>query len=248
MTAGPTVVEDAPASEHLHSLAAFPVKFLDNLLSGKMQPFGQTPSTSNQPSETNPSPFRQQAQYGMQHMTGQMTGSLERVRDWLQQWIQNSADTLRVYVNQYPPLAAFLFTLLVLSAVPVSVYVLFGLVTSAIFLTIALVGFSFVEGFILLTSGGILMAILSGIALFTTIGFAVISSIYLSYRGGCFLASNIWQASSQIGGQFKEAAQRVGQTMQSPHQQQQPYSSSGYTQSGGMQGGIGAGVSGASSS
>lgn len=165
----------------------------------------------------------------MQQVSGQMTGGLERMRDWLQQWIQNAADTLRVYVNQYPPLAAFLFTLLVLSAVPVSVWVVFGLVTSAIFLTIALVGFSLVEGFILLTSGGILVAILGGIGLFTTIGFAVITAVYLGYRGSCFLASNLWQTGSQIGGQVREAAQRVGGQMQ----QQMP-GQSGYQSSGGM--------------
>lgn len=199
---------------------------LDILLSAMQSPF-----TSTQPPT---------GQYGsapsMQHMQGQMTGGLERMRDWLQNWIQNTADTLRVYVNQYPPLAAFLFTLLVLSAVPVSIYVLFGLVTSAIFLTIALIGFSFVEGFILITSGGILMAILGGIGLFTTIGFAVISSIYLGYRGFSFLMTNVWQASGQFGGQMKEAAQRM-----------QP---SGYQggMGGGVSGGISGGTSGAASS
>lgn len=251
MTAGPTAIEDTSVSAHLHPLAAFPVKFLDDLLSGKMPPFGQTvPATSSQPGESNPLPLRQQAHYGMQQMTGRMTGSLERVRDWLQQWIQSSADTLRVYVNQYPPLAAFLFTLLVLSAVPISVYVLSGLATLAIFLTIALVGVSLVEGFILLTGGGILMAVLGGIALFTTMGFAVVGSIYLSYRGGCFLASNMWQASSQIGGQFKEAAQRVGQTIQQQAPRRQPpYDGPGCALRGGMAGDIGAGASdGASSS
>lgn len=152
----------------------------------------------------------------MHQMTGQMSGGLERMRDWLQNWIQNAADTLRVYVNQYPPLAAFLFTLLVLSAVPLSVYVIFGLVTSAIFLTIALVGFSMVEGFVLLTSGGILMTILGGIALFTTVGFTVISTIYLGYRASRYVGSNIWQAGGQISGQVKEAAQRAGQSIGGP--------------------------------
>lgn len=141
-----------------------------------MQPFGAQSGTSTM------------GAYGSStthQLGGQVANSFERVREWLQQWIQNSADTLRVYVNHYPPLAAFLFTLLVLSAVPVSVYVIFGLVTATIFLTVALVGFSIVEGFILLISGGILMTILGGVALFTTISFAVVSSIYASYRGGC---------------------------------------------------------------
>jgi uncharacterized membrane protein YgcG len=195
-----TIAVEQPASA---SLATAKHSALDFLLSTMQSPF----TTQQQPG-------MQSGQFGnqsMQQVQGQMTGGLERMRDWLQNWIQNTADTLRVYVNQYPPLAAFLFTLLVLSAVPVSVYVVFALVTSAIFLTIALVSFSLVEGFILLTSGGILMAILGGIGLFTTIGFAVVSSIYLGYRGFSFLASNVWQAGGQIGGQMKEAAQRMQQ-------------------------------------
>ena len=210
-----TTVEEVPTATVVPTslTASFPVKFLDTLLSGNMQPFGHQPSSGTGSPGEGASGMRYQAQQTMHQMTGQMQGGLERMRDWLQNWIQNAADTLRVYVNQYPPLAAFLFTLLVLSAVPVSVYVIFGLVTSVIFLTIALIGFSFVEGFILLTSGGIFMAILGGIALFTTIGFAMVSAVYTSYRGGYFLASNLWQAGGQFSGQVREAAQRVGQSM-----------------------------------
>lgn len=191
-----------------------------DMSSGMQSPFSTSPAgaTQQQPSMGGAGAYGAPGQT-MQQVSGQMTGGLERVRDWLQQWIQNAADTLRVYVNQYPPLAAFLFTLLVLSAVPVSVFVIFALVTSAIFLTISLVGFSMVEGFILLTSGGILMSVLGCIALFTTIGFAVISVIYLGYRGSSFLASNLWQAGGQLGSQVRDVAQRAGQQMQSGYQQ-----------------------------
>lgn len=181
-----------------------------------MQPFSSQPTTS----------YGQQQPYGqtqhtMQQMSGNVASGMERARDWLQNCIQNCSDNMRVYVQQYPPLAAFLFTLVVLSAVPVSVYVLFGLVTSAIFLTIAFIGFSLVEGFILLTSGGILLTVLGGIALFTTVGFSVIFAIWASYRGGSMLVSNVWQGSGQISGQLREAAQRVSSSMQ----QQTPGSS-----------------------
>lgn len=205
------------------------------LETSKMASGMQSPFSSQQ---QGPSGLSQQQGFtsgaapSMQQFTGQMTGGLERMREWLQNWIQNSADTLRVYVNQYPPLAAFLFTLLILSAVPVSVYVIFGLVTSTIFLTIALIGFSFVEGFVLLTSGGILMTVLGSIALFTTIGFAFISAIYIGYRGTSYLASNLWQASGQIGGQVRESMQRAGQPGGAPGS----YGSS-YGQSSGMMGG-----------
>lgn len=204
-------VETSPSTLRSH-------KPTTDMSTGMQSPFSTSPAGTQQQSSMG-------GQYGggpgqtMQQVSGQMTGGLERVRDWLQQWIQNAADTLRVYVNQYPPLAAFLFTLLVLSAVPVSVFVIFGLVTSSLFLTIALVGFSMVEGFILLTSGGILMSILGCIALFTTIGFAVISVIYLGYRGSSFLASNIWQAGGQLGSQVRDVAQRAGQQMQGGYQQ-----------------------------
>ena len=201
----------------------------------------QSPFTSTQQQQQPGQP----GQYGqtMQQMQGQMTGGLERMREWLQQWIQNSADTLRVYVNQYPPLAAFLFTLLILSAVPVSVYVVFALVTSGILLTIALIGFSCVEGFILLTSGGILMAILGGIALFTTIAFSIVGAMYVGYRGACFVAQNLWQ----VGGQVKESVQRgVGQM-----QQQMPSGTgfqASYTPQSGLGASAGMGTSGTTSS
>lgn len=223
------VIEEESETSILKSYQTVPASLVSALQvtavdsTSTMQSFG----TSTQ------QPHQQQLPYGVQqtmhHAQGQMTSGLERVRVWLQHWIQNAADTLRVYVNQYPPLAAFIFTLLVLSAVPVSVFVIFGLITSAIFLSIALIGFSFVEGFILLTSGGVLMAILGGIGLCTTIGFAVISAIYLSYRGGCYLATNLWEAGGQIGGQMKEAAQRVGQSMQQnmPSQQQSAFGTTG---------------------
>lgn len=204
----------------------FPTKFLNKIL---MQPFGSQSQTSSSSPMSHDVTGRYPGSQTLQQVSGQMQGGLERMREWLQNWIQNTADTLRVYVNQYPPLAAFLFTLLVLSALPVSAYVIFNLITSGIFLTIAFIGFAIVQGFILLSTGGVLLAILGTIALFTTMGFAMISAIYLSYRGGCYVAGNLWQAGGQIGSQMKEAAHRVGQSMQHPSMggagAQAPYSS-----------------------
>lgn len=223
-------------------------KAVGSLVAAKPTTITPAPTKMQSPFTSTGQPGMQTGQqpYGtptMQQVQGQMTGGLERMRDWLQNWIQNTADTLRVYVNQYPPLAAFLFTLLVLSAVPVSVYVIFGLVTSAIFLTIALVSFGLVEGFILLTSGGILMSLLGCIGLFTTIGFSVVSSIYLGYRGCSFVASNVWQA----GGQMKESMRSSMQ--QQPGSGYQGGLSGGLSSGiGGVSGGISGGTSGATSS
>ena len=134
----------------------------------------------------------------MQQMQEKLQGKPEQKYSRLRQWIQNSVDTLRVNANQHPPLAAFLFILLVLSAVPVSVFVGFALVTSGIFLAIALIGFAMVEGFVILTSGGILIAILGTIALFTTATFAFIGMIYLAYRSGRLVTQKLWQKDDYV--------------------------------------------------
>lgn len=223
--------EEFKKSESPSGTSLLATKLLNTLL---MQPFGSQQASSvshGAPGDTGCHP----GSHTIQQVSGQMQGGLERMLDWLQNWIQNTADTLRVYVNQYPPLAAFLFTLLVLGALPVSAYVVFNLITGGIFLTIAFIGFALVQGFILLSTGGILLAVLGTLALFTTMGFAMVSAVYLSYRGGCYVACNLWQAGGQISSQMKEAAQRVGQSMQQPSSHmapgQSPYSTApaGYT-------------------
>jgi hypothetical protein len=49
-------------------------------------------------------------------------GIFSSAREWMQYSIENSSDFMRRYVNQYPVLAAYLFTLMAFSAVPVSIY------------------------------------------------------------------------------------------------------------------------------
>lgn len=142
---------------------------------------------------------------------------VEKVRNWAQNTLKNTTSTVRQYVTQYPPLAAFLFTLLLLSAVPVSIFVVFGLSTTVFFLTIALIGFSAVEGTILITTGGILLAVLSGIALFTTCTFGFLALCYMGYRGTCSACSQLWQGASYIGSKVQESTQ----SMMQPSQQQQ---------------------------
>lgn len=164
--------------------------------------FGQKSS----PSSTSPSSTYVPGQYSMPH--GVQT-QVERARYWIQNTLKNSTETIRKYITQYPPLAAFLFTLLLLSAVPVSIFVVTGLSTTIFFLTIALIGFSAVEGTILLTTGGVLLAILSGIALFTTCTFGFLALCYMGYRGTCSACCQVWQGASYIGNKVQEQTQSM---------------------------------------
>jgi len=190
---------------------------IQKLLSS-MQPFSQS-----QP--------QQQGSYGQQQTfqrTQEGLGSwLEKVRDCTQNCIQNTTETMRVYVNKYPPLAAFLFTLMILSVVPISVYVFFGLVTSAIFLTIALISFSVVEGFILLSTGGILLMALGTIGLFSSVAFVLISGVYLSWRGGSALFGQVWESAQNVGGPMAQRMQQQMGTSGYPSSGSNPMGTSG---------------------
>ena len=153
---------------------------------------------------------RQQAAHSAQQMSRVASTKVGQARSWIIGSINISADKLRDYVNRYPPLAAFLFTLLVLSAVPLGIFVLFALISFSIFLSIALIGFGVVEGFFLMTGGAILMAVLGGIALVTTIGFAWVAFIYAFYRGG----SNILNRFSESAGRLSQRTQETIRQMQ----------------------------------
>lgn len=142
--------------------------------------------------------LRQQVAGQTQDMHQRASNQFEQLRTWLTQSIQKHASTARAYINRYPPLAAFIFSLLVLSAVPVSIYLIFAVVTSAVVLTIALIGFSVVEGTMLLAGGGVLLALLAGIGLFTLVTFGFISFIYAGYRIGLTIVNQLWQTTGTI--------------------------------------------------
>ncbi len=175
-----------------------------------------TSSYSQQPSSSSSSPS---SQFSMPSGLQNLQSQIDRSRVWVQQNLRQATDTLRQYINQYPPLAAFLFTLLVLSAVPVSVFVVFGVTTAVFFLSVALIGFSVVEGTILITSGSVLLAVLAGIGLFTTCAFGFIGLCYMGYRGTCAACGQLWQGASYVGTKVQEQAQYM-----QPSQQQQPSS------------------------
>lgn len=186
--------------------------------------FGQKSQTSSSSTGSTPSSSSTYVprQYSMPQGFQGVSSQVERARNWIQSTLKNTTDTVRQYITQYPPLAAFLFTLLLLSAVPVSIFVVTGVSTTIFFLTIALIGFSAVEGTILITSGGILLAVLSGIALFTTCTFGFLALCYMGYRGTCSACSQLWQGASYIGSKVQEQTQ----SMMMPQQQQQPMGSS----------------------
>src|SRR4051812_23459682 len=92
-----------------------------------------------------------------QGMVGQ---SSQRMTSMVTQWLSRTFDTMRVYVNRYPPLAAFLFALFTLSSIPVGVFLIFATISSSITLFIALSGFALVEGVMLLFAGGALLLVL----------------------------------------------------------------------------------------
>lgn len=137
--------------------------------------------------------LRQQVAGQTQDIQQRASSQLDSFRQYISNCLQNSANTLREYVNRYPPLAAFIFSLLVLSAIPITVYLTFAIVTSAVVLTIALIGFSIVEGTMLMAGGGILLAVLGGVGLFSLVTFGFISFIYLGYKAGAMIINQVQQ-------------------------------------------------------
>lgn len=154
----------------------------------------------------------------------------QQLVDYFQMTSQRTAEGLRVYINMYPPLAAFLFTLLAFSAVPVSIYVLFAAVTVVVTLSTALIGFAIIEGTMLFAGAGILLAVLGVVSCLTGVVFCWLFGIYLCYRGCCMLYSNVsggaWSLTEFVRGIAEKAQQRVssglGQVQQTAGQTSQP--------------------------
>lgn len=189
----------------------------------KAQTIETTHTQSQQPSaiimETLQS-IRQQVSDQTQDIQQRASNQVEHLRNWITRSLQNSVSILREYANRYPPFAAFLFSLLVLSAIPVSIYVLFAVCTSAAILAIALIGFSIVEGTMLVCGGGILLAVLGGVCLFTLITFGFISFFYTAYRLILMMFDRAYQVGSSITGVGLSGNQSSHVDANSPTQQQ----------------------------
>jgi hypothetical protein len=166
--------------------------------------------------------MRQQAAHSAQQMSQVASTKVGQARNLMVDSIKFSSDKLRDYVNRYPPLGAFLFTLLIVSAVPLGIFALFALISCKICLSIALIGFGLAEGFFLMAGGTVLMAILGGIALITTIGFAWVAAIYAVYKGGSNVLNRFSESASFISQKTKETIQQL---------QPPPYSNSSVSSS-----------------
>lgn len=110
---------------------------------------------------------------------------LDRLKQRIIRLFSHLTDMIRIYVNRYPPLAAFLFTLIVLSSIPVSIFIGFGMISLICTLTATLVGFGVVEGVLLISGGSFLLFILGTIFLITLVGFLWGYAAYLLYCAGC---------------------------------------------------------------
>ena len=152
---------------------------------------------------------RQQATQSAQQMTQAASTKAEQARNWLIETIKVTSNRIQEYSNRYPPLAAFLFTLMVLSAIPLGIFILFCVVTSVTFLTIALISFGVVEGFFLLIGGIILMSVLGGITFVTAIGFAWVASIYAVYKNGYKVLSRFPESASYFSQRVRETLQQL---------------------------------------
>jgi hypothetical protein len=164
-------------------------------------------SPTSQVSETL-SQVQEQAKHAIQEYQASSREYMERTRTWLSNLIQNASDTVRIYVNRYPPLAAFLFILLVLASIPVSIFTIFIVATSIGTLSVALLGFSVVEGTMFVTSGGILLLVLAGVLVCSIIGFFWGYGAYLTYCATCKCMGTFKRGATAVTSKLGETAQQ----------------------------------------
>lgn len=154
---------------------------------------------------------RQQASQSAQQMSLVASTKAIQARNWLFDSITIAANQIGEYANQYPPLAAFIFTLLVFSAIPLGIFVLFSIITSVIFLSIALISFGIVEGICLATGGTFLLVVLGGITFVTAIGFAWIAALYALYKGGLGVFARFSGTAGYLTQKTQETIQQLKQ-------------------------------------
>ncbi len=165
-----------------------------------------------------------QQQYGQQqHGASWMTN----ITNWMQGSLQNSSEFMRRYVNQYPLLAGYLFTLMAFSAVPVSIYTIFGLVSAIVLLSIALIGFAAIEGTILLASGGLLLTVLGTITFFSTLGFGFVAFVWLGFKSFRMVFGRVWEGAGYVTSTVGQKLQESMPPMTGGSQQQSGQYSSG---------------------
>lgn len=115
--------------------------------------------------------------------TAILHGRLGEARAAAAEAIGPIAAAVRSYAARYPPLAAFLYMLLLLGAIPTSAFAIFAIASSLSLLAAFLVGFALIQGLILAVSGTILLAALGSIFLLTALSFGAASFAYLCLVG-----------------------------------------------------------------
>jgi hypothetical protein len=151
-----------------------------------------------------------------------MKNRLRNTIDYMQGMVQNMGDTLRIYVNRYPPLAVFLFTLIAASGIPITMFLIFAAITVALTFSTATIGAILFEAAFLALGGGVLLAVLVCIAVVTSVGFSWLFGFWVAYRSACMLFSKISSGTSSltdvISGHVKPALQSTGDQLQSLQQ------------------------------
>jgi len=162
----------------------------------------------------------------VQHTTKQtsraMTNRFRNIIDYMQGMMQNMGDTLRIYVNRYPPLAAFLFTLLIFSAIPITMFLIYVATTVAVTFSTATIGVVVVEGALLALGAGALLTVLFVITAVTGVGFSWLFSFWLAYRSAYVLFSKVSSGTSSltdvVSGHIKPVLQSTGEQLQTLQQ------------------------------
>lgn len=114
----------------------------------------------------------------------------------------------------FPPIALLVYSLVALSAVPVALFAIFALITSAILLCISFIGFGLVEGLCLMAGGSILVLALSGITLVTLVGFVLISMGYFAWLGSSVLIRKIIPNGISVEEQTNKALSLIQKQLQ----------------------------------
>lgn len=149
--------------------------------------------------------------------------NIEKARNWVSSCVQRGTEGIRVYVHRYPPLAAFLFILLVLSSIPITLFTIFVISTVVCTLSVALIGFGVVEGTILLAGTGVLLFVLAGIMVATVLGFIWGYGAYLAYAGCCKAFGSVKKGAMVVSGKLSETAQNIGSEFTQPQSSQPSY-------------------------
>jgi hypothetical protein len=126
-----------------------------------------------------------------------------------QERVYQLGDWARVYVNQYPPLAAFCFSLVILSVIPVSLYILYAAISIGATLSVAFIGFLLIVSTLLLGGAGVLVCVLGVVAAITGVGFSWLIALWMAYKGGSIFLCRATEKASILSKSLRHQAQDI---------------------------------------